>query len=50
MQMDITRLQNAADEVAFSKQRQLAKAEICKDYKRVRREVVRYFHLVEKVD
>jgi hypothetical protein len=46
-------LQNASDVVAFCIQRQAKAIELYnehKDYKRAKRDVLRYFHLIENVD
>ena len=51
--METPKLHNAADVVAFCKSRQTSEAVVrneLKDYRIARRDVVRFFHLIENVD
>jgi DNA-binding ferritin-like protein (Dps family) len=53
MKMETPKLQTAADVVAFCLQRQAEEAELYnqhKNYKNAKRDVLRYFHLIYKVD
>lgn len=53
MKMETPKLHNAADVVAFCKSRQTSEAVVrngLKDYRIARRDVVRFFHLIENVD